>query len=524
MIAEAFLDVFLEFRPVHATFMGLPGYDALLPRADARVVDDERVAWINLAALLDAAAAPVTAAERLDLRIARAETAIAQAELERRPRQRNPAWATGEVLFGVIGLLLKPGGNIDAVALRLAAIPDFLADALTWLDGPTPHGWVARALCEAEAAAAFFETGLLLHPQFRAEWSAPAQSAATMLRRFAAAIATLDDAGFACGEAHLELLMRTAHGIDLSPAAALAKATAAFAQLGDELDEMGRRIDPSTPWQSQIDALANLCPSRSETMDAYRRLNQNALHGGGTLVTPCTEYGLTFQPLLPAFADIAKASYFLSYRCPPAGNPESGSIYWVAAPISSDPAALRAHNFAAVKTTHAVHHGSIGHHTQNGRARAAPSRLAQLGGTDCAAAIAFLSAGTMVEGWACHAVDLMAEVPGFYTDAEKLLVKHGERRNAASVIADIRLHTGAWTQDDAIRFYRDKAGFPAARVAGEVVRNSMFPASRLMYWYGVEAIRALRRAWAGDSRDFHDTLIGHGHIPIAWVADEIILK
>lgn len=524
MIAEAFLDVFLEFRPVHATFMGVAGYDVLLPRADARAVDDERVALMNLATLLDAATAPVTVAEHLDLRIARAETAIAQAELERRPRQRNPAWATGEVLFGVIGLLLKPGGNIDAVASRLAAIPDFLADALAWLDGPTPHGWVQRARHEAEATAAFFETGLRLHPQFRAEWSAPAQSAAAMLRRFAATIATVDDAGFACGEAHLQFLMRTAHGIDLSPAAALAKAEAAFAQLGDELDEMGRQIDPSTPWQSQIDALANLCPHRSETMNTYRRLNQNALNGGAALVTPCTEYGLTYQPLVPAFADVAKASYFLSYRCPPAGMPETGSIYWVAAPITNDPAALRAHNFAAVKTTHAVHHGSIGHHTQNARARAAPSRLAQLGGTDCAAAIAFLSAGTMVEGWACHAVDIMAEVPGFYTEAEKLLVKHGERRNAASVIADIRLHTGAWTHDEVIRFYRDDAGFPAARVAGEVIRNSMFPASRLMYWYGVEAIRALRRTWTGDTRNFHDTLIGHGHVAIAWAASEMKMK
>jgi uncharacterized protein (DUF885 family) len=168
-----------------------------------------------------------------------------------------------------------------------------------------------------------------------------------------------------------------------------------------------------------------------------------------------------------------------------------------------------------------VHHGSIGHHTQNARAREAPSRLARLGGTDCAAATAFLSSGTMVEGWACYAEDLLLEVPDFYTPGERLLLKHFERRNAASVLVDIHLHTGAWSLEEARRFYREEAGFAPARVAGEVTRNSIFPASRLMYWVGVEAIKALRSRWRGDTRAFHDELIGHGHVPVAWVEREM---
>jgi uncharacterized protein (DUF885 family) len=168
-----------------------------------------------------------------------------------------------------------------------------------------------------------------------------------------------------------------------------------------------------------------------------------------------------------------------------------------------------------------VHHGSIGHHTQNARARAAPGTLARVGGTDCASGIALLSAGTMVEGWACYAEDLLREAGDFYAGAELLLLKQNERRNAASVMVDINLSIGRWSIAEAARFYREEAGFAAHRALPETVRNSMFPGSRLMYWSGVEAIKALRRASTLNARNFHDALLGFGHVPIAAAGAEM---
>ena len=91
---------------------------------------------------------------------------------------------------------------------------------------------------------------------------------------------------------------------------------------------------------------------------------------------------------------------------------------------------------------------------------------------------------------------------------------------AASVQVDIRLHTGEWTPAQAMDFYAS-AGFAPARIAAEITRNAMLPGTRLMYWLGITAIRDLRRRWRGSTVDFHDALIGHGHVPIAWVADEM---
>lgn len=71
-----------------------------------------------------------------------------------------------------------------------------------------------------------------------------------------------------------------------------------------------------------------------------------------------------------------------------------------------------------------------------------------------------------------------------------------------------------------MQFYRE-AGFAPARIEAEVVRNSMLPGSRLMYWLGVEGIKALRRRWTGDTVGFHDTLLGHGHVPLPWIGREM---
>ena len=255
--------------------------------------------------------------------------------------------------------------------------------------------------------------------------------------------------------------------------------------------------------------------------DRYRHWDQAARQAAAGLVTPADEFELDYRPLAPAFEEAARDLYFLFYRSPPAFRAGSGSTYWVMPPPDGDPASyLRAHNETAIKQVHAVHHGSIGHHTHNARAREAGSLLARVAGTDCASAIAFQSGGMAVEGWACHAEQLLAEAPGFYDAAELLMLKHGERRNAASVLVDIRLHTGQWSPAEAERFYRDEAGFPAARVHNEVVRNTMFPASRLMYWAGLEAIRDLRRRWQGAAGEFHDALLAFGHAPMPAVEHE----
>ncbi|KUF09944.1 DUF885 family protein [Pseudoponticoccus marisrubri] len=507
-----------KWRPVDATFMGAEGHDHRLPPLGPGCIEAE---LDEIRILLDWTAQD-SEAHPHDRAMIGTELRVEQARQKERPRQHNPAWLTGEAGFGVISLLLPQSApwRGEAIAARLAAIPGFLDAGRALIgDRPVPAGWVGRARDESAALALFLREDMALHEGWQDAWAAPAIAAAEAFERFATSLDGLPDADPACGAAHLTLVMKELHGLSLSPEDPLAAARAAFDRCGTELEEMARAIDPDTPWQAQIAALSQIHPeSLDEVPDSYRHWDAAARSAAEShgLVTPDRAYGLDYRLLPPCFHRVAGPLYFLFYRSPPGLNPGQGSVYWV-----MPGAELSAHSTAMVKAIHAVHHGSVGHHTQNARARQAPSRLGRIAATDCSMGLAFQGALTLVEGWACHVEDLMMEARGFYTPTETLLLKSFERRNAASVLVDLNLHMGHWSMAECERFYAEEAGFAPARVHGEVVRNSMFPASRATYWLGVEGIRALRRRWTGSTQAFHDRLLSQGHVPLHLVEAEM---
>lgn len=502
-LVDRYLAHHARFHPVDATFIGLPDGHDRLPPADTDTPAEERASLRALGRDLEALAPGATLADRLDARMLRAALVHAEAALDHRPRWHQPSWYSGEIAFALISLLLPtaPAGADEALAARLDAIPGFLAGGRRALAGrPTPSDWCRRAQRECDALLRLLTQGLPLHTLWRATLAPAIERAKAALAEFSGGLAALPDADPACGRDYLALLMREVHGLPWTPEEACALAEEAFARLGAALRDHPGNYAPEPPAVDPGDLPA-----------AYARWHARALDAGAGLVSPAQDYGLDFLPQPDWARSCAGDLYFLSYRSPPAIAPGRGSVYWTAAAAQGP---------TAIKQTHAVHHGSIGHHTQNARARTAASRLARIAGTDAASGIALLAAGTMVEGWACYATEAMAEIDGFYTPREEMALIAGDRRNAASVLADIRLHTGEWSLSRMRSFYRDEAGFPEPRIWGETTRNSILPATRLMYFLGTEQIKALRRRSALGTRDFHDRLIGFGHVPIAWAAAE----
>jgi len=522
-LVEDFLEHHARFHPVDATFMGIAGSDHRLPLSDAEAPWREAAELDALIRRADEVHIGDTAGDRIEAKMLRAALAHGRASLEHWSRYRQPSWYTGEVAFGLISLLLPsaPPKAREALPARLALIPKFLAGAPHHLKAETPADWTERALKEVAALGRLFVHGLPQHPFWQESWQPLLDAAGTALRQFAEGLSSSPHAPAGCGRDYLAFLMRDVHGLPWRPEEAIALAEDAFARLGDKLAAEASLIDSEKSWREQLAELPALHPSLDDVQGSYRRWHERALAEAGKLVTPAGDYGLDFLVHEPWAQPVIGDLYFLAYRSPPAFIAGKGSVYWIPAPGADAGAYLRSQATVTIKQTHAVHHGSIGHHTQNARAREAPSRLARLAGTDCASGIAFLSSGTMVEGWACYATELMAEVEGFYTPAEKLTLIQADRRNAASVLADIKLHTGAWSLEQMRAFYRDEAGFPAARVWGETTRNSLLPGTRLMYFLGTEQIKALRKEIGGEPKPLFDALLGHGHAPIAWTAEEI---
>lgn len=522
-VVDKYLAYRFAWRPVDATFMGAEGHDHRMPRTGPDAAEEERAELTALHAEIEAA--PDGSIDPIDRQMLLAEMAVEIDALSLRPRHANPAWHTGEAGFGIIALLLPQTSahRRAAVVDRLAAIPSFLRDGLAAIGaGPVPAGWLSRARNECATFARFLRQDIKLHDDWHESWEAPSEAAAVAFERYSDALSGISgDADPACGADHLALIMRDIHGLNFGPDEAVRRAQAIFDHTGDELVTMARAIDPDTSWQDLLAGLSAIGPqSEAAVQSELCALDARAAQAArdAELMTPNKDYALDYRFFPDWAAVISKELYFLFYRSPPGLAPGNGSVYWVNRAGDDMPAYLAAHSTAMLKTIHAVHHGRVGHHTQNANARRAPGQLARVAGTDCAMGLAFLGAGTLIEGWACYVEDLLIEADGFYSPTEKLLLKSFERRNAASVLVDVNLHTGKWSIDEAERFYAEKAGFAPARVAGEVNRNSMFPGSRLMYALGVEGIRELRRRWTGSTIRFHDRLLSLGHVPLAAVA------
>src|SRR5439155_98248 len=169
------------------------------------------------------------------------------------------------------------------------------------------------------------------------------------------------------------------------------------------------------------------------------------------------------------------------------------------------------------------HRVGLGHHLQIWYAyHRAASRVGQVAAIDCASRIAMFCGGTMAEGWACYATDVMEEI-GFLDAFDQLALAHTRLRIAARAAVDVRLHTGHWTLEQAEACYRDDVGMSAEAARTEAVKNSMFPATALMYLVGTTLIHTLRRDLAGtlgfELRSFHDRLLSYGSVPVALASE-----
>jgi hypothetical protein len=299
------------------------------------------------------------------------------------------------------------------------------------------------------------------------------------------------------------------------------------------LEERAAALDPARSWSEQLADLAAFHPAADDYYAAFGRTWAAAREAtiAVDLVT-WPDFPIEYVPVPESDREAARGLYYLPYRCPPPfGRPETHR--YLVPPLAPDDEPeeqrrqLRATNDSVITLNHVVHHGGLGHHVQNWYAFRGGSRLGQIGGVDCASRIAVFAAGTLVEGWACYATDLMDEI-GFLTPLQSLAEAQSRLRMAARAVADVALHTGAMSMDETTTFYEREAGMPTAAARGEAIKNSMFPGAAMMYLVGTEAIHDLRRTVAereggGFSlRSFHDRVLRYGAIPVSMISRDMV--
>jgi hypothetical protein len=540
-----FFDSYYRLRPVNATFTGVHDYDDRLPDWSpdglAAATDEMRQLRASLPSCQEAGAPPPSdlrdtptrdaalAASFLDLQIAELETLHFQ--------RGNPSLAIGEAAFGIIALVTRPFAaaavRVDAVVSRLEAMPAFLTGARQSIANGVPDEWRLKALKECDGAQRVVGDGLR-------RWLALESLADDRVRpaadRASAAIdefrhwltmdaATASGDRYAAGSDLLDLVIEKGHWC-----ATRRRDLAASAR--DTLDEalavLERRAGAAASggWPEVQERITALHPSAAGYLSAFQQTWEDcrAAAVDAHLVSWPVDYPIRYVPIPPQTRDAAPLLYYLFYRSPAPFDRLPIHDY-VVTPIDEGMPAdeqrrrLRAANASVIKLNHVVHHGAIGHHVQNYRAYTGDSEIGRVAAVDCASRIGMFLGGTMAEGWACYATDLMDEI-GFLTPDESLAQQHTRARLTARAVVDIGLHEGTLSFDDAIAVYRDRIGMPAEAARAEACKNSMFPGTALMYWLGTEGLHTLRRAReriegsAFDLQRFHDRVLSFGSIPV----------
>jgi hypothetical protein len=538
-------DFFADYyarRPVNATFIGVHDHDHDLPGLSAEGLDDLARAARDLRNRLAAIPADgLLEAQRHDRRLADGYLAIQEWEADSAQFARNPSTWTGEAIFGVISLFQRDAeplaDRVAAAVSRMRAIPAFLAQCRATVPA-APIPWTERALREARSGIAYFGGGLAILAKERGiddDFLAAADVARSAFVEHAAwlegHLATRRSDDYACGRDAFDRYLSLGHCLPAEQNASwvLSYAERALAKTQQLLEARARELDPSRTWREQLARLADLHPRVADYYGAYDRVWHEARLAAieqGLVTWP--DFPIEFVPFPPSDREAAGGLYYLFYRCPaPLGRPEVHR--YLVTPIEPDMPAeeqerrLRATNDSVIKLNHIIHHGGLGHHVQNWHAARAASRIGRIAGVDCASRIALSCAGTLVEGWACYATELMDEI-GFLTPLESLSEIQTRLRMAARAVADVSLHTGAMTLDETAAFYEREAGMAPGAAKAEAVKNSMFPGAAMMYLIGTDAIHDLRRTVSTREgatfslRAFHDRFLSYGAIPVSLIA------
>jgi len=534
-----FFDFYYRRSPVNATFIGVHDFDDRLPDFSEPGLD---ATLSEIRALLDRAedlpTQALTFAQVIDKRLCSGFLKLQQWEMESgRFHQSNPSLYAGEAIFGVMSLFLADFAplcdRVKSATARLRATPGFLVQARQNLR-ECPQAWCAQAIDECDGALFFLGDDALraaatdCTDDYRNAVKDAARAFAGFRDYLQSRHATAGRPADGCGSDALSLHLREAHCVNES-----AEALAAYAR--NELEKARSALagacgafganDPATA----LAALQDLHPDVSHYYECYDQTwrDMKRLAETNDLVS-WPDFPIRYTPQPDWAQRAAPHLYFLNYRSPSAFRRPPIHDYLVQPIETSMPAAeqlarLRANNDSVIKLNHVVHHGGIGHHIQNWHAFRAESRVGRIAAVDCVSRIAMHCGGTMAEGWACYATDLVAEFGGM-TPLEELAEIHTRVRMCSRALVDIGFHSGELTFDQAVELYEQQAGMTKSAAVRETTRNSMYPASALMYVIGTDEIHKLRRdletrdGSGFDLRGFHDRFLSHGSIPVTLIA------
>jgi uncharacterized protein (DUF885 family) len=454
-----------------------------------------------------------------DLELHNVRRGIFDTEVVRTWERRSTALdVIGDGLFLIFAQDFAPlEERLDSIASRLEAVPAYLTQSRDRAVVPQVRAWQELEIESAADLPSFFEeivkAGFSLPEADRRRLAAAADTARAAISDYGAWLKDSLPGGtddWALGrETYDELVgLRAFDGLDAD----------AILEIGGDQLEMHKaariraatEIDDHASETEVIDRLKSDHPATfEEALDAYRdvmfRARQYLIDRDIATVPPDERIEVVATPEY-----LRNVIPFAAYFSPPKFDPRPKGIYIVTPSVGNDPNAMREHNFSSISNT-SIHEAYPGHHLQLSVANGHPSMTRLM--TD---------APEFVEGWGMYSEQMMRE-QGFDAAANFRVNLHTDAIwRACRIILDVRMHRGEIEVDEAIRFLVEQTSFEEPNARAEVRRYTYTPTYQLSYLLGkvlLLGLRADEQKRLGDAfslRDFHDTLLRNGSLPISF--------
>jgi uncharacterized protein (DUF885 family) len=202
-----------------------------------------------------------------------------------------------------------------------------------------------------------------------------------------------------------------------------------------------------------------------------------------------------------------------AYQQPAAFLKAQRGVFWVndlslATKTAADKLAEQQQHFGLPLTC--AHEGYPGHHLQFVTANHHPRKWRRL-----------FAHAVFYEGWTLWCEQMLTDLGIDRSPWLQVQQLHDALWRCHRILVDLRLQTGRYSYEQAVRHLREHVGFTRARAAADANWYTAQPAVPMSYWLGrLENERLRQRLMTGRGwslRKFNDWLLSFGTIPQAWI-------
>ena len=317
---------------------------------------------------------------------------------------------------------------------------------------------------------------------------------------------------FAIGAAALQRRVRDELGLDYTLGQVEALAAGEVERVGKLLQAACARFGRNRSADDIIAEARSAWRPRQPLLDLYQRETGRVAEGFRRARAVSFPEGdeLQVKPV-PEFlrAVIPTAAYLP----PPAFVKAQRGVFWVNDPSGTDQTAAaklaeQQQHFGLTLTC--AHEGYPGHHLQFVTANRHPRRWRRL-----------FAHAVFFEGWTLWCEQMVVDLRIDCSPWLPVQQLHDALWRCHRILVDLRLQTGRYSHEQAVRHLQRHLGFTGARATADVNWYTAQPAVPMSYWLGrLENERLRQRLITGRGwslRRFNDWLLSFGTIPQGWI-------